>query len=105
MLIGKRVLYYGGHLLLFCSDPAEAQKVINKVATEKGVLYKPTESKEKRGEEYLFERSECFTLWPLGWGCSFKEGSLYKETYYFVRLPEDAVFGLVDGNLFQGGHL
>ena len=24
---------------------------------------------------------------------------------YFVRLPEDAVFGLVDGNLFQGGRL
>ena len=65
-----------GHLLLFCSDPAEAQKVINKVATEKGVLYKLTESKEKRGEEYLFERSECFTLWPWGSGCLFKEGSL-----------------------------
>lgn len=29
----------------------------------------------------------------------------HKGTYYFVRLPEDAVFGLVDGNLFQGGHL
>lgn len=70
------MLYYGGHLLLFCSDPAEAQKVINKVATEKGVLYKPTESKEKRGEEHLFERSECFTLWPWGSGCLFKEGSL-----------------------------
>ena len=40
-----------GHLLLFCSDPAEAQKVINKVATEEGVPYIPTESKEKRGEE------------------------------------------------------
>ena len=55
------MLYYGGLLLLFCSDPAEAQKVINKVATEKGVLYKPTESKEKRGEECYFERSKCFT--------------------------------------------
>lgn len=29
----------------------------------------------------------------------------HKGTYYFVRLPEDAVFGLVDGNLFQGGCL
>ena len=29
----------------------------------------------------------------------------HKRTYYFVRLPEDAVFGLVDGSLFQGGHL
>ena len=38
------MLYYGEHLLLFCSDPAEAQKVINKVATEKGVPYIPTES-------------------------------------------------------------
>ena len=45
------MLYYGGNLLLFCSDPAEAQKVINKVATEEGVPYIPTESKEKRGEE------------------------------------------------------
>ena len=45
------MLYYGGHLLLFCSDPAEAQKVINKVATEEGVPYILTESKEKRGEE------------------------------------------------------
>lgn len=25
----------------------------------------------------------------------------HKGTYYFVRLPEDAVFGLVDGN-FSG---
>lgn len=74
--MGRGCFIKGGHLLLFCSDPAEAQKVINKVATEKGVLYKPTESKEKRGEECYFERSKCFTLWPRGWGCLFKEGSL-----------------------------
>lgn len=29
----------------------------------------------------------------------------HKGTYYFVWLPEDAAFGLVDGNLFQGGRL
>ena len=69
---------------MFCSDPAEAQKVINKVTTEKGVPYIPTESKEKRGEECLFERSKCLHYGPVGGGVYSRRGP-YKSVGVYSR--------------------
>lgn len=69
------MLYYGGHLLLFCSDPAEAQKVINKVATEKGVLYINPLKARKRGVKSTYLRGvNVLHYGPWGGGAHSRKG-------------------------------
>ena len=78
------MFYYGGHLLLFCSDPTEAQKVINKVATEKGVPYIPTESKEKRVKSAYLRGVDVLHYGPVGGGVYSRKGP-YKSVGVYSR--------------------
>lgn len=84
MLIGKRVLYYGGHLLLFCSDPAEAQKVINKVAAEKVFLIYPLKARKRGVKSAILRGTNVLHYGPVGGGV-YSRKRPYKSVGIYSR--------------------